>query len=367
MKIYTKLVYAWQPDGTPALESAESFDYEGPLALAGKSKPPPAPDYAKAAEATSTGNLDMARLATKANRVDQYDPYGQKKYTSLGDDRWREDVTLSPTGQKLLGTAEQSALGLADLQGQAGERVNQGLNAPFDYSSVGDVSDASYGAQTARLDPQWNERADQERTRLANQGLAAGGEAYDSNMRNFEQARTDAYGQARMNAISTQPQTYQLAQALRSQPLNELNALRTGSQVQNPSFNVVPQQQTTTGPNYLGAAQSQYGAAQDAFNSEAGSSNNMMSGLMGIGGSIMGGPIGGMIGSAAGKAMSDRRLKRDIKRIGTHPRGFGVYAFRYLWDDAEQIGVMADEVLSVLPEAVLEHPSGYLMVDYGRL
>jgi len=62
---------------------------------------------------------------------------------------------------------------------------------------------------------------------------------------------------------------------------------------------------------------------------------------------------------------SDRRLKTDIKRIGTHPLGIGIYSYKIF--GRRQIGVMADEVLKVKPEAVIVGPGGYLFVDYGRL
>lgn len=70
---------------------------------------------------------------------------------------------------------------------------------------------------------------------------------------------------------------------------------------------------------------------------------------------------------------SDRRLKTDIVRIGRHPLGFGLYVFDYLPTHAEacghgrQFGVMADEVESVLPEAVAMHADGYRRVDYAML
>jgi len=77
----------------------------------------------------------------------------------------------------------------------------------------------------------------------------------------------------------------------------------------------------------------------------------------------------GAAGSIAGIAglFSDRRLKRDIERVGTRPDGLGVYLFRYLWSPILHLGVMAQEVLGVKPEAVIVHPSGFLMVDYAQL
>jgi hypothetical protein len=261
--------------------------------------PPPAPDYSGAAAATAAGNIDAARVATKANRVNQYTPYGSITYTpgQSGDpDLWRSDISLSPTGQKLLDYSNTAALGLGQETGQALDRVSQGLAQPFDYGGVGDVSDAAYAAQTSRLDPQWNEREQQQRTILANQGLAAGGEAYDSAMRNFNQGRNDAYTQARMAAINTMPQSYQLAAALRSQPLNELNALRTGSQVQNPQFTPVPQQATTPGANYLGAAQAQGQSGMQQYHADVAAQNALTGGLFQLGGAVLGSPW-------AGKAM----------------------------------------------------------------
>ena len=64
---------------------------------------------------------------------------------------------------------------------------------------------------------------------------------------------------------------------------------------------------------------------------------------------------------------SDRRLKTGIVRVGTHPAGFGVYLFRYLWSDTEHVGVLAQEVLDVLPHAVVRGADGYLRVNYGLL
>jgi hypothetical protein len=65
--------------------------------------------------------------------------------------------------------------------------------------------------------------------------------------------------------------------------------------------------------------------------------------------------------------ISDRRLKTGIISVGTHPAGFGLYRFRYLWSDTEHVGVLAQEVLKVLPHAVVRGDDGYLRVNYGAL
>lgn len=228
----------------------------------GKGSQPATPDYVGAANATAQGNLEATRAAAQANRVNQYTPYGSLEYSktpglSDPDAGWNQTVNLSPVGQQLLDYSNESALGLGAQTNQALGRVDQALSQPFDYGSVEDTQDAAYKSFTSRLDPEWNTRQQQMDTQLANQGIPVGSEAYQNAMRSFNQGRNDAYQQATIGAINTAPQTYQLAQALRSQPLNELNALRTGSQVQNPTFSNVPQQATTSGPDLLGATNAQ--------------------------------------------------------------------------------------------------------------
>lgn len=64
--------------------------------------------------------------------------------------------------------------------------------------------------------------------------------------------------------------------------------------------------------------------------------------------------------------ISDRRLKRDIEHVGVLPNGLSIYNFRYLWDDEPQVGLMADEVERVHPDAVISGPFGFKAVDYTR-
>lgn len=78
-------------------------------------------------------------------------------------------------------------------------------------------------------------------------------------------------------------------------------------------------------------------------------------------------PAGSMMGPAlpAAAALSDRRLKSNIRRIGTHSLGIGIYEYDIA--GRHDVGVMADEVLRVKPSAVVVGPGGYLMVKYGEL
>lgn len=319
--------------------------------------PAPAPDYQGAATATAAGNLEAAKYATAANRVNQYSPYGSSTYTqanpgSNDNPGWSQTISLSPVGQQLLDYTNQSALGLGQQQGQALQRVDQSLSQPLDVNGYKDATNQAYQNITSRLDPQWTQRASQQETQLRNHGLVPGSEAYDNAMRDFNNARNDAYTQANTQAMSYAPTAYQLDVAARNQPLNELNALRTGSQVTNPTFGQVPQQQATPGANMSQAAQSQGTYDQGLYNAGVGQANAFNSGLFSIGASAL-------------PYFSDRRLKSNIVRIGTHRLGIGVYEYDIF--GKRDIGVMADEVLAVMPSAVSVHPSGFMQVDYGRL
>lgn len=72
-------------------------------------------------------------------------------------------------------------------------------------------------------------------------------------------------------------------------------------------------------------------------------------------------------------AGSARAYKTDIRRIGTHPLGIGIYRFHYRdefagrWGRGPQVGVMADEVSAVLPGAVSVDADGFTVVDYSQL
>jgi len=64
---------------------------------------------------------------------------------------------------------------------------------------------------------------------------------------------------------------------------------------------------------------------------------------------------------------SDIRLKRDIVQLDHLDNGLGLYRFRYFGDDETYVGVMAQEVATLVPDAVELGPDGYLRVDYARL
>ena len=88
------------------------------------------------------------------------------------------------------------------------------------------------------------------------------------------------------------------------------------------------------------------------------------------GGGMRGGGGGGFRGGGGrggGGRRSDMRLKHDIVLIGRLDDGLGYYRFVYNGGHTAYVGVMAQEVETVLPEAVTRGADGYMRVSYDRL
>ncbi len=267
---------------------------EGGNGFMGKSPPRPgAPDYTGAANAQSMGTIGASIANNLMSHPNVSSPLGSQTWNQSGSatvnipglgnisvPQYSQEIKLSPEQQGLYNKQ-------TSLSGSLSDQAAQSINQPRDMQSVQDVSDRAYGAMTSRLDPQWNQREQMQKTQLANQGLVAGGEAYDNSMRDFNVGRNDAYQQANLAAIQTMPQTQQLAQSLRDQPLNEMNALKTGSQVNMPQFQPTQYSMGAQGPNTLGAAGQQQAWQQAMYNNQTAQSNNTMNGLMGLGTAAM--------------------------------------------------------------------------------
>ena len=141
---------------------------------------------------------------------------------------------------------------------------------------------------------------------------------------------------------------------MRNLPLNELNALRSGAQVSQPQF-----QNYYTGASAQAAPILDAGIAQGNANAAAAAAaqsgqNALLGGLAGL-------------GSAGIAKYSDIRLKERIERIGTHPTGVGRYRWVWKGTDTTDVGVLAQELQSIRPDAVTVHASGFLQVDYAAI
>jgi hypothetical protein len=345
----------------------------GFLGLGPAPSAPAAPNYAGAAQATAQGNIDAARLATAANRVNQYTPYGSLEYTMSGEDKygnpmWSATQKFSPDQQRLLDIQNQLSYGVGQLGTKGLEYVQQQLENPFDVSQLPSIginpSETYSDAMMRRLAPQMEQSRGKLEQQLANQGIGIGTEAYDRAIRNFDQKQNDlllgAQTQGLDAGLRARQQQFGELSYRRNEPLNVLSALRTGSQVTAPTYVNSSQQATTQGPDLLGAAGMQYNAQMGDFNAKQAAQANLNQGLMGLGG-------------AGIMAFSDIRMKENIKQIHWLPNGLPVYEYEYkpefkdIAGHGKHIGVMAQEVEMVQPEAVITNANGYKMVNYGLL
>lgn len=78
--------------------------------------------------------------------------------------------------------------------------------------------------------------------------------------------------------------------------------------------------------------------------------------------------LGGFIGAGLSAfAGSDRRLKKNVVKLAELSDGLGVYKYDYINDFGPHIGVMAEEVAKLRPEALGPEVGGYMTVDYSKI
>lgn len=330
-------------------------------------KTPEAPDPYATAAAQGGMNRDTAITQQQINMVDQVNPWGSVTHDQTGTSgfkdsqgKWVETPTYTQTTtftpeQQAIFDASQSAEGnLAGLARDQSAFLQGYMDKPFEFSNQ-DAEKWAYDLASPRILEQQRQNEAALRTMLANKGIREGSAAWDAEMARMTHANTDQLNQL---ALTGRGQAFGEALAKRNQPINEITALLSGSQVSNPAMQggATPQA-GVAGVDYTGLVNQKYQA--DVANYQ-----NKMGGLFGLGGSLLGaaGNAGGF-----GALFSDRRLKTDIHRVGTTNDGLPIYTYRYKVGGPVQMGVMAQDVERVAPDAVSVHPSGFKMVDYGRI
>lgn len=266
---------------------------------------------------------------------------------------------------------------------QAGQQYLAGLDqAAQDTGAAGQLSLASLGAQQRALDTmQGGYQSGNQQQLQALQLFPSLMQAQYSPAQAMIQAGQGLTGLEQQVLADAEKRFYGQQQA----PWTNLNQYMNA--IGQPTTGSNSQTSPLLGPNPMSSALSTGTSALGLFNGL----NSAFGGGGGIGsmfgkgaGSGLAGATLGSFSSAAPVATSilapevaalfglplmiasDRRLKRDIELIGTLPNGLSIYSFNYLWDDDPQIGLMADEVERVHPEAVIEGPFGLKTVDYVR-
>jgi hypothetical protein len=327
-------------------------------------KAPAAPDPKVTAQTQSAGNVATATAQNTMGMVDKFGPTGSETYKvteyldqpdgfggTMRVPRYAQTTTLTPEQQAIFNTGQQTEQNIATIGRDQSARIGDLLGKPIQMGN--EATEARLmELGSSRLNPVFQRDEEALRTRLANSGIRAGTAAFDAEMGQFNQRRNDAYNQL---LLSGRAQANQELLTERNQPINEITALLSGSQVSMPQFNN-PQTANLAGVDYSGLVRDKYNAELAAYNSRVNSQNAMMGGLFGLAGTL----------GAAGIRYSDTRLKSKIRRVGKHRSGLTLYAYDIF--GRREIGVMAQEALAAFPHAVSQdNVTGWLMVDYERL
>ena len=333
----------------------------------GKKSAPKAPDPYQTAQAQAGMNRDTAITQMMLGTGTQTNPWGSVSYSSGGTQTFtgadgkkvevpifNQTTSLSPEQQAIFNQTQGAELNLATLAKDQSSFLNDYLAKPFEFNNQ-DAEQWAYDLGAKRLDPRMAQQRATLETQLANQGIAPGSRAWETAMEQLSQAENDAYNQL---MLTGRQQAFSENLATRNQPINEITALLSGSQVSNPAtMGAAPQQVPgVAGVDYTGLVNQKFQADSAAYGAK-------MGGLFGLAGAGLG--AAGMAGGF-GALLSDARLKTDIRRIGQTDAGVPLYSYRYIWGGPTQIGVMAQELAETQPEAVID-VGGVLAVNYAEV
>lgn len=331
----------------------------------GKQKAPAPPDP-KDTSAAQTGTSVATALAnTLLQNVNQVGADGSSlTYNQTGKQSFNDPYTgkvydiptftatqkLSDPAKAIFDTTQSAQGNMATAAKNLSGNVTGMLSEPWkaDTSAIeGRIFDL--GSKT--LDPKFARQRSDLQTQLSNQGIKLGSDAYTRALDEQGQTQSQAYNDL---ALRGRGQAFTELQAQRNQPLNELSALLSGSQVSMPNYNTNTPSAIPTTDN-AGLINQNYRDKLAAWQQNQATSGGLLGGLF---------QLGGTLGSAAITA-SDRRMKEDIRKVGKTNDGQPIYKFRYKSGGPIQMGLMAQDVEKKKPDAV-KKIGGIRFVNYDR-
>lgn len=320
----------------------------------GKSAPAPTPPKETSAATTGT-NVSTSVANAYMGNVNQVTPDGTLTYDQTGEHSWTDPYTgqsytiptftatqtLSPEQQATYDENMRTSQNLSGLAADQSGFLRDYMSGPFSYSPG--EHEAWAGGLYDKINSDSLAQSEEAlRTRLANQGIKLGSEAYDRAMNNLFEGQQGARDRFMLDSYQT---GFGTALQERNQPINEITALMSGSQVSGPGY--APTNSTSIPitdnaaliGNYDNQRMNQWAQNQAAFGSA----------LSGLGGLFM---------------LSDERAKTDKEKIGETKGGLGIYSYKYKGSPKTEIGLMAQEVVKKKPGAVGVRGDGLMAVNY---
>ncbi len=382
--------------------------------MGGKSSAPQPTDPHQTSAAQTGTNVSTTIANNMMGNVDQVTPQGTLKWSQTGDYTWTDPYTnqtytvprmtatqtLSPQEQAKYDNSSAAETNLSGLAAQQSSWLKDYMSKGIDTSTLGEMptlgqmktsydtpdTKAVQDALMARQQPGLDQQRTALETKLSNQGIKAGSDAWLAAMRDADQQQNDARMSAIINAgqeqsrlagmnqqaaafynttmqnqfatgMDARRQKLQEMTALRNQPINEITALLSGSQVSQPQW-INAQQSKMPYTDNAGIIANADNQKLQAWNMEQQQSNALIGGLM-----------GGASNALMAWKMSDETTKKDKREVG-EIKGHKLYEFRYKGEPKsapKHVGVMAQQVEKKRPDAVRKGPDGKKRVNYGKL
>jgi hypothetical protein len=264
----------------------------------GKPKPPAPPDPQETSAAQTGTNVSTSIANSVVGAVDQNTPYGSLSYDQTGTHEWTDPftgeqysvptwaatTTLSDAQQGILDSNNATSQNLADTAVERSGFLQDYLSgAGLDPN---EIDNKLYEMGKKRIDPRMEQMREATHTRLANQGIAPGSEAYNREMSLVGQQENDAYNEL---SLRGRGQALSEVASMRNQPINEIIGLLSGTQIQNPNVQMSQPAQMPYVDN-AGLINQNYAQQYGNYAQQVNSRNQLFGGILGLGaGALSGG------------------------------------------------------------------------------
>lgn len=279
----------------------------------GGSAPQPQSPQITAQQQTAS-NVQTAIANATIGNTNQITPQGTLTYKQTGGRQvggqwvpsYTATQTLSPEQQGIYDRV--TGLQTSGLNAAKGvfQQLNSATQKPLNFDGIAPLPadstalrNKAYDSLMSRATTDLGRSRDAQQTQLANQGIAAGSEAWKRAMEGQDRALVDASNQATIQAGNVAQQDLSQAQTIRNQGINEAQTLRNqpfqeyaqllglGGNIQSPTY--APGSAGQVAPTDVAGINAAYDAARmQQYQTNQQQSNALMGGLFGLGGSALG-------------------------------------------------------------------------------
>lgn len=194
------------------------------------------PDPVNTINAQNASNRETAITQYELGATNQNNPWGSVKYTQNGTwpdgtPKFTQNTNLTHKQQEIFNNTQAAQTNLSQLAQDQSSFLGDYLSKPFEFNNQ-DAENWAYDLASPRLLKQQDANQSATLTRLANSGIQPGSAAYNAELERLTNSNSDQLNQLALNGRSM---AFGESLATRNQPINEITALLSGSQVSNPA------------------------------------------------------------------------------------------------------------------------------------